>query len=80
MLGSFLLEPVRTGVRLFDRTYNGRPWLLSLLCGLSFATALALWQDEPMLAYALGAVALVSFALDAIGMTASFYAWARKRR
>src|SRR5689334_21473660 len=80
MLGSLLLEPVRTGIPFFDRAYNRRPWLLSLLCGLCLVAALALRTFNPGVSKVFVAAAVTCFVLDAIAMTISFLGWLRMRR
>ena len=79
-LGTMLLEPVRTGAPLFDRTYNGWPWLPSVLCGLFLVLALALQSLSGALVYLCLAAALTCFVVDAIASSISFYRWAQKRR
>ena len=78
--GRLLIQPVRTSVPVFDRTYNRWPWLPSLLCGLCLVAAQALSSVDSALASVFWAAAVALFSVDLLGCSIAIYGYVKKRR
>lgn len=79
MFGSALLEPIRTGIRKFDELYNRLPLLISVLCGLTSAMALAASQVSDSAFAVLVGAAILLFLVDVIATALSVYRYAQRK-
>jgi len=77
--GERLLAPIATPLPSFDRLYNRRPLLISVLSGAFFAGA-SLAQRHTVTFYSLAAIGLALLILDGLACLVSFMGRTKRKR